>query len=163
MVHNQITDIIDFFYLPFKKWLPLQTFRYAACGGANTVLGLVLYTVSYKYIFKEQIFYFSNFALTPHIAALFFAFLFNFPLGMFLMKYVVFVDSSLRGRVQLFRYFVVFLLNLFLNYLLLKLMRDTWRWNAILAQVIATAVVITTSYILQRHYSFKAAGVTRTE
>lgn len=155
MVHNQVTAIIDFFYQPFRKWLPLQTFRYAACGGANTMLGFLLYTFSYKFIFREKVFNLGFYAFKPHIASLIFAFLINFPVGFFLMKYVVFVDSNIRGRVQLFRYFFVFVSNLFLNYLLLKLLVEYVHMNAILSQVISTVVVITTSYLLQRHFTFK--------
>jgi putative flippase GtrA len=155
VVHNQITAIIDFFYQPFKKWLPLQTFRYASCGGANTVLGFLLYTISYKFIFRQQVFNLGVYAFKPHIAALIFSFLINFPVGFMLMKYVVFIDSTIRGRIQLFRYFFVFLSNLVLNYFLLKVLVEYAGMNAILAQVISTAVVITISYLLQRHYTFK--------
>lgn len=160
MVHNKITDIIDFFYQPFKKWLPLQTFRYASCGGANTVLGFILYTFSYKFLFRERVFNLGFYAFKPHIASLIFAFLINFPVGFLLMKYVVFIDSTIRGRVQLVRYFFVFVSNLFLNYLLLKVLVEYAHVNAILSQVISTVVVITTSYLLQRHFSFKVEDTT---
>jgi putative flippase GtrA len=156
VVHNRITDIIDFFYQPFRRWIPLQTFRYAACGGGNTVLGFLLYTIGIKLLFKGRIFDLGFYAFEPHTASLLFAFLINFPVGFFLMKYVVFVDSTIRGRVQLFRYFFVFVSNLFINYLLLKVLIEYLHLDAIIAQVIATVVVITTSYILQRHFSFKA-------
>jgi len=95
------------------------------------------------------------YAFKPHIAALIFSFLINFPVGFMLMKYVVFIDSNIRGRVQLFRYFFVFVSNLFLNYILLKILVEYLHVNAIVAQVISTAVVITISYLLQRHYTFK--------
>jgi len=163
VVHNQITNIIDFFYQPFKKWLPLQTFRYASCGGANTLLGFFLYTVSYKFIFREQVVDLGFYAFKPHIASLIFSFLINFPVGFVLMKYVVFIDSTIRGRVQLFRYFFVFVSNLFLNYILLKILVEYLHLNAILAQVISTAVVITISYLLQRHYTFKIEDIGKTE
>jgi len=155
VVHNQVTAIIDFFYQPFKKWVPLQTFRYASCGGANTLLGFVLYSFSYKILFKERVFSLGFYAFKPHIASLIFSFLINFPVGFLLMKYVVFVDSTIRGRVQLVRYFVVFVSNLFINYLLLKALVEYIHLNAILSQIISTVVVITTSYLLQRHFSFK--------
>ncbi|MEO6316563.1 MAG: GtrA family protein [Chitinophagaceae bacterium] len=155
MVHNQVTAIIDFFYQPFKKWLPLQTFRYASCGGANMVLGFFLYTYSYKIIFKEQVFNLGFYAFKPHIASLILSFLVTFPVGFILNKYVVFIDSNIRGRVQLFRYFFVFVSNLFINYLLLKILVEFMHVNAILSQVIATVVVVTISYLLQRHFTFK--------
>ena len=155
MVHNQVTAIIDFFYQPFKKWLPLQTFRYASCGGANMVLGFFLYTYSYKFMFREKVFNLGFYAFKPHIASLIFSFLITFPVGFLLNKYVVFIDSTIRGRVQLFRYFFVFVSNLFINYLLLKILVEYFHLNAILSQVISTVVVVTISYLLQRHFTFK--------
>ncbi|HCL82631.1 MAG TPA: phenylalanine 4-monooxygenase, partial [Chitinophagaceae bacterium] len=38
MPKKEIIALIDFFYPPFRKFISLQTFRYAACGGANTIL-----------------------------------------------------------------------------------------------------------------------------
>ena len=32
--------------------MPEQTFRYAACGGANTVLAIVMFNLAHQYIFK---------------------------------------------------------------------------------------------------------------
>jgi putative flippase GtrA len=154
-VTNFITSIVDFFHPPFRKLMPLQTFRYAACGGGNTILGFLLYSLSFKYIFEERVFNLGFFAFKPHIASLIFAFVINFPVGFLLMKYVVFVESNLKGRVQLFRYFFVFISNLVLNYFLLKILVEYLHLYAIFAQIIATSVVIITSYLLQRHFSFK--------
>ena len=106
-------------------------------------------------MFREQVFNLGFYAFKPHIASLFFSFLINFPVGFFLNKYVVFTDSNIRGRVQLFRYFFVFVSNLFINYLLLKLLVEFLHMNAILSQVIATVIVVTISYLLQRHFTFK--------
>ncbi len=152
---NLITAVIDFFYIPFRKVVPLQTFRYAACGGGNTVLGFLLYSLSFKFLFREQVLDMGFYAFKPHMAALIFSFLINFPVGFLLMKYVVFVASNLKGRVQLLRYFFVFLSNLVLNYFLLKVLVEYLHVYAIFAQIMATTVVIVTSYLLQRHFSFK--------
>ena len=35
--------------------MPLHTFRYAACGGANVALDISLFFVLYNYVFKKQI------------------------------------------------------------------------------------------------------------
>jgi putative flippase GtrA len=155
MAKKLIISFIDFFYPPFSRFMPLQTFRYAACGGGNTVLGFVIYSIAWKFIFREQVFKIGYLALTPYVASLILAFLINFPLGFILMKYVVFVDSNIRGRIQLFRYLFVFVANLFLNYFLLKALVELLYINAIIAQLISTAVVITVSYLLQRHFTFK--------
>ena len=39
---RRLTRIIDIFYLPpLRRLVPLQTFRYAVCGGANMGLSLI--------------------------------------------------------------------------------------------------------------------------
>ncbi len=155
MAKKWVISFIDFFYPPFRKVMPLQTFRYAACGGANTVLGFLIYSFAWKFIFSEQILHLGHFAITPYVASLILAFLINFPIGFILMKYVVFVDSNIRGHIQFFRYFFVFVSNLVLNYFLLKILVEWVYVNAILAQLISTAVVIGISYLLQRHFTFR--------
>ena len=155
MSKNVVISVIDFFYPPFHKLMPLQTFRYAACGGANTVLGLLIYSFSYKYLLREQDLDLGFYAFKPHIAALFFSFSINFPLGFILMKYLVFNESTIRGRIQLFRYFIFFIFCLFLNYVLLKLFVEILYLYAILAQVITTVIVVCVSYITQKHFTFK--------
>lgn len=135
--------------------MPEQTFRYAVCGGTNTVLGLVIYFISYKYILLKENLDLGFFAFKPHIAALFISFVVNFIVGFILMKYVVFVSSNLRGRIQLFRYFFTFSFNLVLNYALLKLFVEVFYWNAVMSQCLTTVIVVLISYLSQKHFSFK--------
>jgi putative flippase GtrA len=135
----------------------LQTFRYAASGGANTLLGLVIYYISFKYIFAEKVFDFGFYAFESHIAALVASFCITFPVGFFMSKYVVFGDSKMKGRIQLFRYFMVCLFNLGLNYILLKVLVEKIYIYPVLAQVITIALVVVFSYVAQRNFSFKAA------
>ena len=135
--------------------MPEQTFRYAVCGGGNTVLGLLIYFISYQYILKQENLDLGFFAFKPHIAALFISFCINFVVGFLLMKFVVFVDSNLKGRIQLLRYFLSFAFNLVLNYGLLKLFVEVLHMNALLSQLITTCIVVTISYLSQKHFTFK--------
>jgi putative flippase GtrA len=134
--------------------MPEQTFRYLACGGFNTLLGLAFYFVCYKYILKEENLDFGFYAFKPHNASLFGAFIINFFVGFTLMKFVVFVDSNLKGRIQLFRYFLSFAFNLCLNYVLLKLFVEALEWDAILSQCITTCIIVLISYLSQKHFTF---------
>jgi len=154
-ISKNIIWFIDLFYPPFRKWMPEQTFRYAVCGGANTVLGLAVYFVSYQYILDKENLDLGFFAFKPHIAALFISFCINFVVGFILMKFVVFVSSNLRGRIQLVRYFLSFGFNLILNYLLLKLFVDLLHMNALVSQFITTCIVVLVSYFSQKHFTFK--------
>lgn len=133
-----------------------QTFRYAAAGAGNTVLGFLVYFLSYRFIFLATVFDFGVYAFKGHNAALFLSFCVTFPVGFFMSKYVVFSDSKMKGRVQLFRYFMICLFNLVLNYILLKILVEQFHMHAVLSQVITVTIVILFSYIAQRNFSFKA-------
>lgn len=152
-----VTNFIDFFYPIFRKFLPLQTFRYAACGGFNTVLGLTIYTLG-LYYFGEQNVSIYSVVLKPHNAALFISSLTSLIVGFTLNKYVVFLDSYLKGRIQLLRYALSFFVNLVLNYFLLRLFVEFLGMDELLSQVLSTIIVITFSYLTQKHFTFKSRG-----
>ncbi len=152
---QKVTSVLDFLYPPFRKLMPIQTFRYAACGGANTLMGLLIYALSLRYIFNNEIFHFGITAFKPHNAALFLSSCIVFFVGFLLNKYVVFIGSNLRGRIQLFRYFLSFFFNLVINYFLLKLLVEALHWDPLLSQVLTTCLIIAISYLTQKHFSFK--------
>src|ERR671921_765144 len=105
MLSNLIIKILEWFYPFFKRLMPKQTFMYAACGSGNTALGLLVFFISYNFVFKKQLVHLPFITFTPHIAAMILSFLFTFPMGFYMARYVVFSESTLRGRHQLMRYF----------------------------------------------------------
>lgn len=135
--------------------MPIQTFRYAVSGVGNTFLGLLAYYITYKFILQGRDFNFGFYAFKSHVAALFVSFCVSFVVGFFLMKYVVFDDSKMRGHVQIFRYLMVCLFNLVLNYFLLKVAVELWHIYPVFAQIATTIAVILFSYLAQRHFTFK--------
>ncbi|HRP88451.1 MAG TPA: GtrA family protein [Edaphocola sp.] len=153
---NLIITIIDFFYLPFMhKWIPLKTFRYAACGGGNALFNLVVYALSYNFIFLNEVIHIGSFAMTRYIAAFVFALCFSFPLGFLLNKYVVFSASNMKGRIQLFRYGMVTGLSILGNYLLLHFFAGYCGFWATPSQALTTTILSITSYFAQTYFSFK--------
>jgi putative flippase GtrA len=149
-----IRQLIDFFYPLFQRFMPIQTYRYLVSGSSNTLLGIVIYYLSYQFAFKGSVFHVGFYAFKAHSAALFASFAVTFPIGFFLSKFVVFSGSLLRSRVQLFRYFMVCLFNLFLNYLLLKILVEVMLMNVLVSQFLTVSGVVAFSYIAQRNFSF---------
>lgn len=135
--------------------MPLQTYRYAFCGGANAAFGLLTYFIGYRFLFAGRIFDLGFFAFKPHIAALFLSSFITFLIGFLLNRYVVFTSSYLRGRIQLFRYFLSFSFNLVFNYLMLKLFVELLHIEPVLSQVITIVLVIGISYLTQKHFTFR--------
>ena len=152
---QKFTSVLDFFYPPFKGIMPIITFRYAVCGAITTLMGLASYFVGYQYIFAKKNFDFGFFAFKPHIAALFISFIVSFTVGFAFNKFIVFTSSNLKGRIQLFRYFLSVSFNLVINYLLLKLLVEIFLWNVLISQLLTTCIIIAISYLSQKHFSFR--------
>lgn len=156
-LRSLILAVVDFFYPIFRRIMPLQTYRYAACGGFNTVLGIALYFVAFNYIYTTEVVSITKHVqISRHIAADFlFAFWVAFPFGFYLSRYVVFQESTLPRRIQLFRYFVVVCGAIGINYFCLKLFVEIFQIPGPIAKILTSLVVIAFSYVSQRNYSFK--------
>lgn len=132
----------------------MQTFRYAACGGLNTSLDIIIFFISYNFVFHKEIVHVEGFAISPHIAAFMAAFCITFPVGFYLNRYVVFTESTLRGRIQLTRYFLLVLACIALNYMFLKLFVEQLHIYPTISKIITTIIVVTFSYFTQKHFTF---------
>lgn len=150
-----IWGIIDLFYIKPLRFIPIETFRYAATGGANTVFDITLYFVFYNFVFHKQVVDFGFISFTPHIAAFLFVFPITFISGFLLAKYITFTESTLRGRVQLIRYIASVSGSILLNYFLLKLFVEGFGWWATFSKIVTTVVVVIYSYIAQKYFTFK--------
>lgn len=153
---DKIHKLLDFFYPLFKRFFDKTTYYYAACGGLNTLFDLFLFFISYNFILNKQIVELPFIAISPHIAAFIMAFLFSFPTGFLLMRYVVFRSSYIRGRVQLFRYFLSVCISLFLNYIFLKILVEQLHFYPTVSKLIITFIVVGISYLTQKYFSFKS-------
>ena len=157
-MRKKIISFIDFFYPPFKSFMPLQTFRYAACGGGNTLLDIALFYISFNYILHQKILNLGFIALKPYNAALGMAFCITFQIGFLLNKYIVFNSSYLRSYVQLFRYVLIVAANLLLNYAIINVLVQYMHFYPTIAKIFATAVIVAFSYLSQKHFTFKTAN-----
>jgi putative flippase GtrA len=154
-MRNNINQFLDFFYPIFKRFMPIETFRYAACGGINTMSGLLVWYVCYHFVFSRMVVNLVFYSFESYTLALLVSSSYSFTLGFLLNKYVVFTSSNLKGRIQLFRYFLSFAFNLILNYFLLKCLVEKFQWDAFISQLLTTFVVIGVSYFSQKYFTFK--------
>ena len=155
---RRIEYFLDVIYPFFSKFLDKTTFRYAACGGTNTVFDLFLFFIIYNFILQKQNVDLLIVVVSPHIASFLLAFLISFPTGFYLNKTIVFQESYLRGRVQLFRYFLTVCMSLFLNYVFLKLFVEQLHIYPTISKFFTTFFVVGVSYVSQKYFSFKTSS-----
>jgi len=156
-MRKAVLRFIDFFYPPFSKWVSPHTFRYIVSGGTNTASGIVLYFLIYNYILHQQdvVLPFRPGMITAPVATLIIEAPITFLIGFTLNKYLVFTKSDLKGRIQMFRYFIVVCTNLMLNFAMIKIMVETFNFYPTISKFITTIVLAVASYFIQTHFSFK--------
>lgn len=152
-----IIQFIDYFYTPFRKIIPLETFRYAATGGFNTILDIFLYFICYNFIIDKRVLDLKVVSISPHIAAFLIVFPVTFFTGFLFAKFITFTSSELRGRIQLIRYMIAVSGSIFLNYVFLKLLVEFGGLWPTLAKIITTGIVVIYSYFIQKFFTFKTA------
>jgi putative flippase GtrA len=162
LLRESIISTIDFFYPPFQRVFDLQTFRYAACGGVNSLFDICLYFITYNYVLQKSIVHLGSIAISPHIAAMMITFPVTLFTGFVLMRYVVFPDAkATRKRVQGSRYATVVFCCILLNYVFLKLFVDKFGWWPLPSKIVTTFLVVTFSYFSQKHFTFRVASVVK--
>jgi len=156
-MRKALLKIIDFFYPPFARWLPIHTFRYIVSGGANTASGIILYFIIYNYLLHQQdvILPFKPGMITAPVATLIIEAPLTFLIGFTLNKYIVFTKSELKGRIQMFRYAIVVGVNLMLNFAMIKIMVETFNFYPTISKIITTVFLAIMSYFIQTHFSFR--------
>jgi len=156
LARHIIVGTIDFFHRPFSRLIPIQTFRYLACGGTNTVLNIFIQFIAINYILhKQPVPLFANIIITPEVAAYAIAFCFSFPPGFIMSRYIVFPESNLHGRVQLFRYGLTTVTFIFISYCLVRFFAFAYPEHPTLSYTIICIITAVLSYISQRKFTFK--------
>ncbi|OYW81574.1 MAG: phenylalanine 4-monooxygenase [Sphingobacteriia bacterium 28-36-52] len=158
-ISHFILSVVDWFYPMFQKLMPKQTYRYAACGGFNTILDIGLFFIAYNYILVKSTVQLGNIVISGHIASFMMSFIVTFPTGFYLSRYVVFQETSVTKREQLGKYFLVVFGCILLNYIFLKIFVDSFGWYPTPSKILTTVFVVMFSYFSQKNFTFKAKSL----
>jgi len=124
------------------------------------VLNILIYDLAYSLIFhKTDVHLFANTFLTARVGAYVVAFCISFPAGFVMSRHIVFPESNLHGRVQLFRYALATVSFIALTYGLIQLF--AYMLPMVHPAISYTFICIITavlSYISQRTFTFKTVS-----
>jgi putative flippase GtrA len=154
-IRHIVLSIIDFFHRPFARWIDTQTFRYLACGGSGALLNFGVYFIAYQFIFHKADVYTPIGVISPAIAAAIVAFFISTPYGFVMSRYIVFQESNLKGRVQMFRYLMMLGICMILTYYFIRFFHNTMGIYASVANILTNVIVAFFSYTAQRFFTFK--------
>ncbi len=154
-IANLIRGFIDLLYPPFKRWVPKLMFRYAFCGSANIVFDWVLYFILYNFVVGHNNIDLGFVVISPHILTLCITFPITLASGFYLARFVTFTSSTLKESSQLFRYILVVLINLAINYFGLKLLVEMCHIYPTPSKMLITCITVAFSYVSQKYFTFK--------
>jgi putative flippase GtrA len=154
-IRHIILGIIDFFHRPFSRWIDEQTFRYLASGSSGAALNILVYWVSYNFILRKQDIHLPFMTMRATIGAAVIAFVISTPYGFLMSRHIVFSESNLKTRVQVFRYLMTVAACAVLTYLFLPFFNEVCGIYPTPSSILTTAVVAVFSYVSQRFFTFK--------
>jgi len=153
---QKITRFIECFYFePLFGRLPLQTFRYAVCGGSNLVFGWILYFAIHNFVVAKRFLDLGFIVISPHTLTFILTFPVTFLTGFWLQRNITFASSALRERTQLSRYLMVVAGSVILNYIGLKIFVELLYVYPTPSQIIVSLITVVYSYLAQKHFSFR--------
>jgi putative flippase GtrA len=155
-----IYKFLDFFYPIVSRIFDKKTYYYAVVGVSNLLLSWVLFFLCYQFLFDKQFFTVSlnsalSFTFSPYTLSALVCTAFSFVYGFTLLKFIVFTESDLKGRIQLVRYAMTAGISAISSWLLLKFFIEWLHIFPSIANVIASCIVVILSYVLQRKFTFK--------
>lgn len=154
-----IRQTIDWFYWrPFRAVMPLQTFRYGVCGGANMCLDALWYFVIYHFIVAQRFIDLGVVVISPHIASMIVVFPITFFNGFWLNRNVAFRHSPLSGWEQLVRYGLSIVGSVVITYAGLKFFVEVCHIWPTPSKLITTVITVIYSYLAAKYFTFRGAN-----
>ncbi|PWS31338.1 GtrA family protein [Pedobacter paludis] len=158
-MRQAILAFIDFFYPPFKKFISQHNFRYLATGGSAAALGIIVYTLAYKYVFLQSETEILGMTIKRNTAALIADFAIAIPYSFLMNRYVIFTHSEVKGRIQLLRFLNLNFINILLTTILLKFFSEILNIYPTVSRVIVTVLIAGFSYLYQHYFTFSVKKV----
>lgn len=150
-----ITRFVDFFYIKPLRFIPINTFRYAAVGGLNLGVNLLVYWMCFHFVLHKDDVDFGVVVISAHILAFFIAFVLTVFSGFWLTRNIAFASAERRGAEQLLKYSQVVTTNFLINYFGLKLLVNVLGFYPSLSYAGLQIVTVSFSYLMQRFYTFR--------
>lgn len=157
-IPRNITKFTDWLYklLPFvKSIMPLQTFRYAVCGGVNLTLITGIYHLLYRVVFNFEILHIGSLAISSPVVAHCIVFVISLFTGFYLNSNVAFRLSPLKSRTQFVRYTLSNLGSLGVSYMFLKLFLTIGVYPTLGEAGAGILTAFVYSYPMQKYFSFR--------
>lgn len=140
-----------------QKLLSTRIFRYFISAGLATWVDVVVYFLAFNYLYeKTDIVFAKGVVVASTTASLIMSYTAGLITNFTLTKMLVFKESDLQTHKQLFRYVLVALLVLALNWVLMRFLIRSLDWYPTLARGASAVLVGVLSFSIHKVFSFRS-------
>ena len=139
-----------------KRILHSKVFRYFVSAGVATVVDISVFYLSYNFLFRKEPLHLSfNLAFSAPTLSLVLSTSCGVMTNFLITKVFVFHESTLKTHKQIFRYVLVALFVLGLNYLLMTFLIKELNWYPTIARTFAALSIGVLSFTFHKYFSFR--------
>ena len=142
-----------------KRVLKLKVVRYFFTAAFATVVDVSVYYFAFHYLYRNHdINIFNLFVISAPAASLILSYTCGLVINFWISKHYVFKESDLRTHHQFFRFLMVALFVLGLNYLLMTFLIKHAHWYPTMARAFSAVSIGVISFIIHKTFSFRASA-----
>lgn len=142
----------------FQALIRSKVFRYFMSAGVATLVDISVYFIAFNYIYhKQDIQLMDSVIVSAATAALLLSYTAGLITNFTITKFLVFHESDLETHKQLFRYILVAMVVLALNYGLMRYLIRSLEWFPTLARAFSAISIGILSFIIHKTFSFRVS------
>jgi putative flippase GtrA len=131
-------------------------FRYFVSAGIATWVDISVYFIAFNYIYqKSDIDFFGIAVISAPTASLMLSYTMGLLTNFLITKFLVFTESDLETHKQFFRYLIVAIVVLGLNYVLMSFLIKQLNWYPTLARAFSALSIGVFSFTIHKVFSFR--------
>jgi putative flippase GtrA len=140
------------------KLLASRIFRYFISAGLATWVDIVVYFLAFNHLYeKTDIVLAEGIVVASTTASLIMSYTAGLITNFTLTKMIVFKESDLQTHKQLFRYVLVAMLVLALNWVLMRFLIRSLDWYPTIARGTSAVLIGVLSFSIHKVFSFRSA------
>ncbi len=139
-----------------KSLFANKVFRYFISAGIATWVDITVYFLAFNYLYQKlDINLFNLITVSAATASLILSYTCGLITNFTISKFMVFKESNLETHKQLFRYVMVAIVILFLNYFMMSFLIKTLDWYPTIARATSALSIGVLSFVIHKSFSFK--------
>jgi putative flippase GtrA len=142
------------------EFLQSRVFKYFIAAGVATVVDVGLYYLCFNFAFdKQPVNLIGSFVLKATTASLIISYSCGLVTNFSISKFLVFTDSDMKTSSAFFRFVMVALFVLVLNYFFMNFLIHQLQWYPTISRAVSALSIGVLSFLFHKFFTFKVSSL----